>query len=261
MPWFLDNDTTPAIITAQAHIASGHGSADAPTLPGACVLFALGMGMPHVRASYPTTTLTEHLPCFITDTPCVAIDTLPGICLANSGYGAPCAVDTLETLAALGVHTLIVVGMCGGFDRALRVGDVVIPTRIKSEEGTSRHYVKDAACATPDERLHRLAEAHFAPAFAVHTQPTVTTDAVYRQTFAKEAAWRAEGCIGVDMESSALLTVARTKGIAAVTLLIVSDVHPHAPNEPAWQWGDPHFREKRRTFVDHSIAFAASVAT
>ena len=34
---------------------------------------------------------------------------------------------------------------------------------------------------------------------------TVTTDAVYRQTMNKEAAWRARGCAGVDMEAAALL--------------------------------------------------------
>lgn len=259
MKWFIEGDTTPAVITAQRHIGSRHGDAAAPTLPGNCVLFELGMAMRHIQAEFPTKTLTDNLPGFINNSPCVAIEGIEGVCFANGGYGAPAAVDTVETLYALGVHTIILVGMCGGFTQHLSVSDVIIPHRIKSEEGTSWHYVKDAEYAYPDNSLHNLAVEHFRQEFPVYTDATVTTDAVYRQTFAKEYSWRDQSCVGVDMESSAVLTVARVKSIRAVALLIVSDKHPANPSAAAWDWGDPQFKEKRKKFIDSTVAFAASL--
>lgn len=57
---------------------------------------------------------------------------------------------------------------------------------------------------------------------------TVTTDSFYRQTFAKEAYWREKGCVDVDMEASALLSVSRYYSMPAAAVLLCSDKHPLA---------------------------------
>lgn len=56
--------------------------------------------------------------------------------------------------------------------------------------------------------------------------PIVSTDAVYRQTFFKEALWREKGSVGVDMETSALYSVGALLDINVVSILIASDKHP-----------------------------------
>jgi len=57
------------------------------------------------------------------------------------------------------------------------------------------------------------------------------------------------------MELSALLTVARYRGIPAVGLLIVSDKHDLDGNS-RWTWGDDGFPERRLRAVDLLIEFA-----
>lgn len=94
----------------------------------------------------------------------------------------------------------------------------------------------------------------------VCARPTVTCDAFYRQTFAKEEAWRQAGCVGVDMEASAVLQVARFYGIRAAAALLCSDRHPMREGESVWQWGDPHFWETKRAFIRAIAECALQIA-
>ena len=49
-------------------------------------------------------------------------------------------MDTIETLAVLGVKRVVTVGMCGGFSEQVAVGDILVPDKAFVEEGTSLHY-------------------------------------------------------------------------------------------------------------------------
>ena len=62
----------------------------------------------------------------------------------HGGYGAPQAVDTIETLAALDVKNIITIGMFGSFSSNINSGDILIPNKAFSEEGTSLHYYENA---------------------------------------------------------------------------------------------------------------------
>ena len=52
---------------------------------------------------------------------------------------------------------------------------------------------------------------------------TWTTDAVYRETRARTDRRRAEGCLTVEMEASALIAVARFRGVAFSQVLFAGD--------------------------------------
>lgn len=259
MKWFIEDDHTPPVITPEGMLQSEHGGNTTVCLPETCVLFEIGMAMRHLDDRFDTETLVEELPGFLTSPKCVAIRDIPGVCFVKGGFGAPAAVDTLEALLALGVRRVVVSGMLGVFGEQTGVGDVVIPSRIKSEEGTSWHYADGAEDARPDAALHAKACAFFADRFRTLSLPTVSTDAIYRQTFRKEALWRDAGYVGVDMESSALLAVCRCAGIPAVSLLIASDKHPARPGDTAWAWGASGFREARERFVEACAAFAGTL--
>ena len=155
-----------------------------------------------------------------------------GLCFLDGGRGAPQAVDTVETLAALGVKNIIAVGMCGAYDPCVRVGEIIAPGKAFVEEGTSLHYYETIEASCPDAGLLNAATS----LLHVATHPIVSTDAVYRQTFRKEQAWRDKGAVGVDMETSAVFSVARYLGLRAAALLMVSDIHPTKPDEPKWEW-------------------------
>lgn len=51
------------------------------------------------------------------------------ICFLDGGRGAPQAVDTLETLAPLGVKNVITIGLFGAFGEAVKSGDIIIPNK------------------------------------------------------------------------------------------------------------------------------------
>ena len=85
-------------------------------------------------------------------------------------------------------------------------------------------------------------------------------DAVYRQTMAKEALWRQNGCIAVDMEASALLAVCEYYNIPAAVALICSDCHPLPEKMQSWTWGSVDFKEQQKAFVEQCIRFAAAIS-
>lgn len=256
MKWTLLNDSTNPIITAENHVKSGHGNINTGTLPETCVIFEMGMAIRYIEENFDTITLVEKLPCFLDSPKCIVIKNYKDICFTRGGYGAPAAVDTLETVRALGVKRVIVVGMCGVFAHNTAVGDVLIPHKILSEEGTSHHYFENIEFAIPNRELFIKAESYFRGKFTINTSATVTSDAVYRQTFAKESYWREKSCIGVDMESSALLSVSKYYSIPAVSILLASDKHPLNVEETNWEWGCNDFNKIREEFVTQVVLFA-----
>jgi len=258
MRWTIEGDATRTVITAQEHVRSAHGG-EQLRLPEKCVLFEMGMALPFMRNNYDTIALSERLPCFIAESQCLRLRDRQDVCFVSGGYGAPAAADTLETLRVLGVQKVLVVGMCGGFGGDIAVGDVVVPHMILREEGTSFHYANGPEFACPDSALHEHAAQHFAAAHRTLTDATVTCDAFYRQTFAKEALWRAKGCVAVDMEASALLAVAAFYGMQAAAVLICSDRHPENEDDPRWKWGSEDFRAKRQDFVSNAVKLALSM--
>ena len=50
-----------------------------------------------------------------------------------------------------------------------------------------------------------------------------TTDAIYRETFGKVKLMKKRGCIGVDMELSALLALAQYRNVKFIEFLIGED--------------------------------------
>lgn len=257
--WLNDSDKTKPIITATEHIHSSHGNYTGTTLPQTCVLFEIGVAISHIESNYNTHTLIEKMPCFLENPKCICVDNINNVCFVRGGYGAPAAVDALETLIALGVKQIIVVGMCGVFVNNINVGDVIIPLHIQREEGTSYHYIESGRYSKPDPHLFKKAYDYFKAAAAIHNNTTVSTDAVYRQTFYKEQIWRNQGIVGVDMEASALLAVSEYYNIPAVAILLASDKHPQTENEMKWEWGNASFNKAKRDFIDKCVGFAGSL--
>lgn len=62
--------------------------------------------------------------------------------LVDFGIGSPQAALIINCLAYLDqLKSVIMLGMCGGIDDTLEVGDFVIPSAAIRGEGTSRHYI------------------------------------------------------------------------------------------------------------------------
>ncbi|MFO7606599.1 MAG: nucleoside phosphorylase [Desulfurivibrionaceae bacterium] len=156
-----------------------------------------------------------------------------GVFVAGPAVGAPMAVMTLEKLVALGARKVIVYGWCGSLNPALRTGDLLLPTWGFSEEGTSSHYPIQGKAASSESLRGELNRYLCSEGLASQEGPIWTTDAPYRETRAKVVSYAAKSILGVDMEFSALATVASYRRIDLAALFLVSDELWHK----SWQAG------------------------
>ncbi len=150
---------------------------------------------------------------------------MPGIALAGPFVGAPYAVMLLETLIAWGTRKILFVGWCGSVAETIKIGDIILPTSALIDEGTSRHYQdQDAQVSYPSDSMISVLNAGMdQKQVPYHRGPIWTTDAVYRETRHKVSQFRNRGAIGVEMEISALYSVAEFRGIEIAALVIVGD--------------------------------------
>jgi len=146
------------------------------------------------------------------------------VSLVQLPVGAPGTVMFMEELIACGANTFLGLGWAGSLQRCAPVGTLLLPTACIREEGTSPHYFPDEVVLAPDSDLVGLLEAA-ADAVGVQTLkgPLWTTDAPYRETRTKISAYRAQGVLGVDMETSAMYALGLYRQVRVCNLLVVSD--------------------------------------
>ncbi|MBW1998715.1 MAG: nucleoside phosphorylase [Deltaproteobacteria bacterium] len=138
--------------------------------------------------------------------------------------GAPQAVMGLEKVVALGARRIWVMGWCGSLQPDLRIGDLMLPTRGLSEEGTSLHYpIGDNSPAPCLELVTRLEKLLHSRGYSYRKGGIWSTDAPFRETKQKVEAYRRQGVLAVDMEMAALMTVAIYRQVDLCALLVVSD--------------------------------------
>ncbi len=171
---------------------------------------------------------------------------------AGPALGAPMAVLALEKLIALGAKRIVVFGWCGALAPQLHVGDVLLPTWAKSEEGTSQHY-PIVGQAEASLALNNTLARYLRSFSDIRQGPVWTTDAPYREAREKVAHYQSEGVLGVEMEFSALATVARFRGVELAAAFLVSDELWRDKWQPGFQ--QKSFRQKSRAILKHLFAF------
>ena len=148
-----------------------------------------------------------------------------GSSLTGPVVGAPYAVMVLETLIAWGARKIIFLGWCGSISDKVKIGDIIVATSAIIDEGTSGHYENNetrvsfpaASMLTTLKDALRQNQADF------HNGAIWSTDAIYRETGEKVKYFQRQDAIGVEMEISALFTVAKFRGVDLAALAVVSD--------------------------------------
>jgi len=147
--------------------------------------------------------------------------------------GSPAAGAALEVLIAMGGKVFIGVGRVGSIIPKLRIGDILIPAWGLCEEGTSFHYVTSINYVPkPDPEL---LESLYANAVKLKRGRRIrvvkggvwTNDAFFRETRDKVIEYSSKGIYGVDMESTALMTVAKYRNVKLAVIASVSDELHH----------------------------------
>jgi DeoD family purine-nucleoside phosphorylase len=143
-----------------------------------------------------------------------------------TGMGCPSAAIVMEELVQLGVMRFLRVGTCGGLQPDLKLGDIVVALTAVPADATARHLVGDEPhCPTADwELVHGAVHAAKELGQPLRVGPIVSSDVFYDPDSERAARWAARGLLAVEMESSVLFTLGALRGVAAGTILTVSDV-------------------------------------
>jgi uridine phosphorylase len=151
----------------------------------------------------------------------------PNADLSLSGplIGAPYAAMILETLIAWGVRKILFLGWCGSISAKAKIGDIIVATSAIIDEGTSGHYTEnDNRISFPSELMvAKLRAALDQKCLKYHHGPVWSTDAIYRETRDKVENYQRQDVIGVEMEISALFTVAKFRKVDMGAMVVVSD--------------------------------------
>ena len=165
--------------------------------------------------------------------------------------GAPYAVMILETLLAWGAQKILFYGWCGSISANMEIGTILIPTGAYIDEGTSRHYSSesDGEFIEPSHELRKIVRE----ALDLETIPfkegiVWTTDAIYRETPRKVAKYQEKDAVAVEMELSALFTVAKFRQAEICAILVISDDLSGNCWRPGFR--DTSFKNSRKTVCD-----------
>ena len=173
--------------------------------------------------------------------------------LTGPMIGAPYAVMILESLIALGAREFVFLGWCGALSPDTNIGDIILPTSAFIEEGTSKHYLlprsyKSRPSLNLQEKVRKalkLCQVKF------QEGPIWTTDAIYRETGQKVRFYQEKKALAVEMEVSALFSVANYHKVHMGAILIVSD----DLSSLKWKKGftDERFKKSRKKAIEGII--------
>jgi DeoD family purine-nucleoside phosphorylase len=148
------------------------------------------------------------------------------VSVQGTGMGCPGATIVFEELIQLGCKKLIRVGTCGGLQAHHALGDLIVALSAVPADSTAMHLVNgEPHCPTASwELIHGAVHAAKEQGQSLHVGPIVSSDLFYNPNEGQYERWSARGVLAVEMEASALFTVAAIRGVQAGCLLTVSDI-------------------------------------
>ncbi len=140
----------------------------------------------------------------------------------STGIGNPAMATVVESLARMGVKTLLRVGTTGCIQPGIALGDLIIASGAVRLDGASKAYVRpEYPAAAHPEAVMALVEACESLGYRYHVGVTASADSwylgqgrpglnAYAPSFSKDLLpdLQAAGVLNFEMESSALLTIA-----------------------------------------------------
>jgi purine-nucleoside phosphorylase len=148
------------------------------------------------------------------------------ISVQGTGMGQPSlAIYVHELLTEYGARTLVRVGSCGALVAGVGIRDVVIAMSACTDSAMNRLRFEgiDFAPAADYRLLRAAADAAEAAGLSVHVGPIMSGDSFYSDRPELTARLAEYGVLAVEMEASALYTLAAKHGARALAICTVSD--------------------------------------
>lgn len=139
----------------------------------------------------------------------------------STGMGGASMAIAVEELKNIGVTHIIRIGSAGALQEGIGLGDLILVSAAVRDDGASRTYAPEAypAVADPD-LLAGCVRSGRDKGFRCHVGLCRSHDSFYIDNEEEvSAAWSKRGVLGSDMETAALFTVARLRGLKAASIL------------------------------------------
>lgn len=151
--------------------------------------------------------------------------------------GGPGAASTMEMSIPMGGRYYVYFGAAGVLQKGISHGRLLLPTAAIRDEGLSYHYLPAADEVELDpEDVQACREAMDGLGVSFAQGKTWTTDAFFRETRAKTARRREQGCISVEMECASLAAVAQFRGVHFAEFFYATDT----VDDAGWDSGVLH---------------------
>ncbi|CAM4110196.1 purine-nucleoside phosphorylase [Bacillus manliponensis] len=176
------------------------------------------------------------------------------VSVQGTGMGVPSiSIYVNELIQSYGVKNLIRVGTCGAIQKDVKVRDVIIAMTSCTDSNMNRLTFPGfdfAPCANFD-LLKKAYDAGTAKGLQVRVGNVLTADVFYRESMDMVKKLGEYGVLAVEMETTALYTLAAKYGVNALSVLTVSD-HIFT--------GEETTAEERQTTFNEMIEIALDAA-
>ncbi|ENQ3104730.1 purine-nucleoside phosphorylase [Bacillus sp. JJ864] len=176
------------------------------------------------------------------------------VSVQGTGMGVPSiSIYVNELIQSYGVKNLIRVGTCGAIQKDVKVRDVIIAMTACTDSNINRLTFPGfdfAPCANFD-LLKKAYDAGIEKGLHIRVGNVLTADVFYRESMDMVKKLGDYGVLAVEMETTALYTLAAKYGVNALSVLTVSD-HIFT--------GEETTAEERQTTFNEMIEIALDAA-
>lgn len=139
----------------------------------------------------------------------------------STGIGGCSTGIAVEELHNIGVKAAIRIGSCGALQEGIGLGDLILVSGAVRDDGASKAYVDAMYPAVADtELLWACIESAKALGERYHVGIAHSHESFYHDASDAESAyWSQKGVLGADMETAALYTIGRLRGMQAASIL------------------------------------------
>ncbi|GGH84680.1 purine-nucleoside phosphorylase [Pullulanibacillus pueri] len=148
------------------------------------------------------------------------------ISVQGTGMGIPSiSIYVNELISEYGVKNLIRVGSCGAMQEEIKVRDLVLAQASSSDSSMNRHVFGgyDFAPVANFDLLRRAYDIGKTKDFTIHVGNVFSSDMFYRDDTSVVKKFMDYGVLAVEMETTALYSLAAKYGVNALSILTVSD--------------------------------------
>jgi purine-nucleoside phosphorylase len=148
------------------------------------------------------------------------------VSVQGTGMGLPSlSIYVNELIDHYGVKNLLRVGSCGSFQPNIKVRDVILAMSSCSESNFNQKTFKgmDFAPSANFDLLMQVYNYGKSKISNIHVGNILSADTFYNEDPEEWKLWARHGVLGVEMETSALYTIAARKQCRALSVLTVSD--------------------------------------